>query len=97
MSDEFLRETTVSVGGMTCAACVRRVETALKELDGVTDASVNLATARATIRHTKSWAGLEGVREAITDHGYDYLGVPEELREDPILACLLYTSDAADE
>ena len=86
MREREAEETTVSVGGMTCAACVRRVETALKELDGVTDASVNLATARATIRHTKSWAGLEGVREAITDHGYDYLGVPEELREDPILA-----------
>ena len=36
---------------MTCAACVRRVENALKEVEGVKDASVNLATARATVIH----------------------------------------------
>lgn len=71
---------------MTCAACVRRVEMALKEMDGVTDAAVNLATARATIRHRPSWVRLEQVREAIVDQGYDYLGIPDELQEDPILA-----------
>ncbi len=35
---------TITVGGMTCAACVRRVENALKGVEGVLDASVNLAT-----------------------------------------------------
>jgi len=79
-------ETTVTVGGMSCAACVRRVETALKALDGVTDATVNLATARATIRHQPVWAGVGQVRETVTDQGYEYLGLPEELLEDPITA-----------
>ena len=86
MRDGEFEETTVSVGGMSCAACVRRVEMALKELDGVADVAVNLATARATIRHGRTWAGLEKVREAVTDHGYEYLGLPEEFSEDPILA-----------
>ena len=40
-------ETSLSIGGMTCAACVRRVEKALSRVEGVTDASVNLATERA--------------------------------------------------
>ena len=71
---------------MTCAACVRRVEMALKEMEGVTDVAVNLATARATIRHEPRWAGLEAVRGTISDQGYDYLGIPDDLREDPILA-----------
>ena len=71
---------------MTCAACVRLVEMALKELDGVTDAAVNIATARATIQHRPVWAGLDAVSETVKDQGYDYLGVPDKLQDDPILA-----------
>ncbi|MFF3733990.1 heavy metal translocating P-type ATPase [Streptomyces sp. NPDC002476] len=42
--------TDIAVGGMTCAACVRRVERKLGKLDGVT-AEVNLATGRARVSH----------------------------------------------
>ncbi|MFH8342416.1 heavy metal translocating P-type ATPase [Streptomyces sp. AM6-12] len=42
--------TDLTVGGMTCAACVQRVERKLAQLDGVT-ATVNLATGRARVRH----------------------------------------------
>ena len=41
---------TLSIEGMTCASCVGRVERALADVPGVTSASVNLATERATIR-----------------------------------------------
>jgi P-type Cu+ transporter len=41
-------EVTLSVGGMTCGACVARVERALNRLDGVA-ARVNYATERATV------------------------------------------------
>ncbi|AZS70252.1 cadmium-translocating P-type ATPase [Streptomyces lydicus] len=44
------RSTTLTVGGMTCAACVGRVEKKLGRLDGVA-ATVNLATGRATVSH----------------------------------------------
>lgn len=40
---------TVSIEGMSCASCVARVEKALKKIDGVTDAQVNLATEKAVI------------------------------------------------
>ncbi|MFB6773085.1 heavy metal translocating P-type ATPase [Streptomyces sp. NPDC056337] len=42
--------TDLAVGGMTCAACVRRVERKLAGLEGVT-ATVNLATGRARVHH----------------------------------------------
>jgi P-type Cu+ transporter len=46
--------TDVAVEGMTCASCVGRVERALKAVPGVREASVNLATERAAIRHLAS-------------------------------------------
>ena len=79
-------QTTISVGGMTCAACVRRVEAALKEVEGVSDVSVNLATARATVTHGEHWGGMSALKKVVTDQGYEYLGVPEEAKEDPVTA-----------
>ncbi|HDR14887.1 MAG TPA: heavy metal translocating P-type ATPase, partial [Desulfobacteraceae bacterium] len=76
-------KTTVSVGGMTCAACVRRVESMLAALEGVTEVSVNLATGRATLVHEPVWAGVSSVGKALGDAGYEYLGIPEESGEDP--------------
>ncbi len=77
-------KTTVSIGGMTCAACVRRVELALKEVAGVEEAAVNLATGRGTVTHGPEWAGPGGLRKAVTEAGYEYLGLVDESREDPI-------------
>jgi Cu+-exporting ATPase len=47
--------TDLSVTGMTCAACVNRVERRLARLDGVT-ASVNLATGTARVTHPATLA-----------------------------------------
>ena len=56
---------TMSVGGMTCASCVRRVERKLGKLDGVS-AEVNLATesARITLTAPHSNEELEAVVNA---------------------------------
>jgi len=40
----------LQIDSMTCASCVSRVEKALKKVPGVLDASVNLATERATVQ-----------------------------------------------
>ncbi|MBO0906226.1 heavy metal translocating P-type ATPase [Jiella sonneratiae] len=40
---------TISVDGMSCASCVRHVEKALADVDGVANASVNLARGTATV------------------------------------------------
>ncbi|QYF95610.1 heavy metal translocating P-type ATPase [Massilia sp. PAMC28688] len=42
-------ETSLQVGGMSCASCAGRVEKALRAVPGVADATVNLATERATV------------------------------------------------
>ncbi|RKF34546.1 heavy metal translocating P-type ATPase [Paraburkholderia fungorum] len=43
------RTTELDIGGMTCASCAMRVEKALAKVPGVTRASVNLATEKASI------------------------------------------------
>jgi heavy metal translocating P-type ATPase len=61
---------TVDIGieGMTCASCVSRVERALAVVPGVTAASVNLATERATVTGRADMAALVAAIEAA---GYD--------------------------
>ena len=61
----------VQVGGMTCSACVRRVEEGLKNLEGVLDASVNIATSKATIDYDPGVATEEAIRKKIEEIGYE--------------------------
>jgi Cu+-exporting ATPase len=60
------------------------VENALRDVPGVTEVAVNLATARATVSHNAGWAGVEALRQVVADQGYEFLGIPDEAREDPI-------------
>lgn len=80
---KLIRE-SIHIGGMTCAACVRRVEKTLQAVPGVLTASVNLATSRATLELDPASFQMSNVKEAIEDAGYEYLGVLREAREDPI-------------
>lgn len=62
----------IPVRGMTCAACVRHVERALAAVPGVVRASVNLLTERAAVELSPERPpGVEALREAIADAGYE--------------------------
>jgi len=65
-----LTELDVAISGMTCASCVARVEKAILKVEGVSAASVNLATERAHIRFS-SPASAEGVVQAVSKAGYE--------------------------
>ncbi|BCZ80873.1 heavy metal translocating P-type ATPase [Paraburkholderia terrae] len=58
-----------AIGGMTCAACSGRVEKALARIPGVTSASVNLATEKATVT-TNGAVGVDQLIAAVTKAGY---------------------------
>ena len=62
------RPLDLEIEGMTCASCVARVERALKAVPGVTSATVNLATERATVSGTAEAADLT---RAVEDAGYE--------------------------
>jgi Cu+-exporting ATPase len=59
--------------GMTCAACVRRVETAARSVDGVARVDVNLPLSRARIvfAPTVAATSARAAAAAIRDAGYD--------------------------
>lgn len=60
--------TELAIEGMSCASCVGRVERALKAVPGVSEASVNLATERATVR---GLATVEALVAAVKKAGYE--------------------------
>ncbi len=66
-----LHEVILGVGGMTCAACVRRVERRLVKVEGVEKAAVNLATETAHIKYVGT--RLRDLREAVVAAGYEVL------------------------
>jgi Au+-exporting ATPase len=57
----------LAIEGMTCASCVGRVERALRAVPGVAEASVNLATERATV---KGSADVATLIQAVAEAGY---------------------------
>jgi Cu+-exporting ATPase len=61
----------ISIGGMTCASCVMRVEKALKKLPGVQQATVNLATESARVTFDPALASDGRLRRAVRDAGYE--------------------------
>jgi Cu+-exporting ATPase len=64
------REATIPVSGMTCASCVKAIERAVSQVPGVSSASVNLATEKATVHYDSTKVRLSEVRAAITKAGY---------------------------
>src|SRR5690606_14590042 len=100
-------EVELSVSGMTCAACVARVERALHGVEGVVDARVNLATERASVVYRPELVGLEELKGAVEAAGYDVIAAEGEdrlaaeqearaahlaaLRRDVVLAAALTT------
>ncbi|MGC8872844.1 MAG: heavy metal translocating P-type ATPase [Chloroflexia bacterium] len=68
--------------GMTCASCVAHVEEALRDVEGVLSASVNLATERATVTYIPGLADRGRLVRAVREAGYDVLDVEALAREE---------------
>lgn len=62
-------ETILHVSGMTCGACVRHVDGALRKVTGVQDVQVDLADGRARVRHAAE-TDDGALVAAITKAGY---------------------------
>ncbi|MDR2022787.1 MAG: heavy metal translocating P-type ATPase [Hungatella sp.] len=66
---------TIPIGGMTCAACAKRIEKAVGKLEGVASTSVNFATEKATVTYDPQKIRLSAIKAAIEKAGYKALEV----------------------
>ncbi|MET0335010.1 MAG: heavy metal translocating P-type ATPase, partial [Rhizobacter sp.] len=67
----------LQITGMSCAGCVSRVEKALKQVPGVAEASVNLATEKATVQGSPA-VTVATLKAAVGAAGYTAEAVDEE-------------------
>ncbi|VVE40494.1 heavy metal translocating P-type ATPase [Pandoraea horticolens] len=61
----------LAIGGMTCASCSGRVEKALRNVPGVVEANVNLATERAAVRGVRGVVDVAALTAAVEKAGYE--------------------------
>ena len=71
----------LEIEGMTCASCVSRVERALKKVEGVEEAAVNLATNRARVKFA-SGVRIEDLEAAVARAGYEARPVESHRNEE---------------
>ncbi|MDR1741711.1 MAG: heavy metal translocating P-type ATPase [Synergistaceae bacterium] len=64
---------TLAIGGMTCAACARRIERAVGKLHGVANAAVNFATERLSVDFDETAVSLPDIESKIADIGYEVI------------------------
>ncbi|HHZ17237.1 MAG TPA: heavy metal translocating P-type ATPase [Peptococcaceae bacterium] len=70
-----MKQVTIPIEGMSCAACASRIEKVLSQLNGVTMASVNLATEKATVTYEPEKIRLSEIKQAIAQAGYKALEI----------------------
>ncbi|BAQ24942.1 heavy metal translocating P-type ATPase [Streptococcus troglodytae] len=65
-----MSEEVFLIDGMTCASCAINVENAVKKLDGIENAVVNLTTEKMTIDYDSAKVSEADVTKAVADAGY---------------------------
>jgi len=70
------------VEGMTCAACVKRVEDVIIGVEGVKTAMVNLATEKVQVTWLKEISGESGIFHAVESAGYKLVRASDGDQED---------------
>ncbi|MBC1735824.1 CopZ family metallochaperone [Listeria seeligeri] len=66
-----MEKLTLKIEGMTCGHCEARVEKALAEVDGVTNAKVSLEEGTATVEFETGKVTEDSLIDAVEDAGYD--------------------------
>jgi P-type Cu+ transporter len=74
---------TLKIEGMSCASCARGLESTFKNDPGVIEATVNLASEKATVKYDKAKLNRSALIELVKSAGYDVApdtgeGLPEK-------------------
>jgi len=73
MAQEKTKKIVLNIGGMTCVNCAHAIEKRLSKLNGVTQATVNLAAEKAIIDYDPAVVNQKAIEDAITGVGYQVI------------------------
>nr|WP_309446306.1 heavy metal translocating P-type ATPase [Peribacillus butanolivorans] len=73
-----IKETSMQISGMTCAACATRIEKGLNRMEGVEEATVNLALEKSVITYDAEKLSTQDFEKKIQDLGYDVVKEKKE-------------------
>ncbi len=65
-----MQTTVFSVPDISCEHCKKAIESALRKLDGVARAEVNVAQKKVTVSYQEARIGREALAAAIRGEGY---------------------------
>ncbi|WP_249685419.1 cation transporter, partial [Bacillus velezensis] len=74
-----IKEANLQITGMTCAACATRIEKGLNKMDGVEQATVNLALEKSSIKYDSKKLTEEDFEKKIEALGYGVVKQKTEL------------------
>lgn len=66
-----MKKITLEIMGMSCAHCVKTIETTLQGLEGVVKAKVNLKKETAKVKYDEKVQGIDNLTAAIKEAGYE--------------------------
>ena len=94
----MIKTTTMQIKGMTCTACARASERAVKKLSGIADANVNFATEKLSVQFDDDQVSLADIKAAVKKAGYEAVELkaqeeepPVEVQKQRLLIAILFT------
>lgn len=61
---------TLQLQGISCAGCINKIETSLKQMDGISEVAANLATGQVRISWVPGITDEQNIRQRLADIGY---------------------------
>lgn len=69
--EQYMKNITLNVDGMSCGHCVMAIEGSVGKLEGVKEVKVIIDDAKVDVSFNESVISLDAIKEAIEDQGYD--------------------------
>jgi Cd2+/Zn2+-exporting ATPase len=68
-------QTRFRIGGMDCASCASKIDTAIRRIDAVEDVSVSVTAGTMTVKHRQS-ADMKAIEKRVSGLGYTIVTIP---------------------
>jgi P-type Cu+ transporter len=72
-------QATFKLRGMSCAACAKNIEQAIRSVPGVTECAVNFGAEQASVTYDARRTDLEAIQDAVSEAGYSSSSLQPEM------------------